>query len=752
MQQPALFQQVSQLLSGRRKRTLILVLNAPLPQPRSEVTKFSGLADKWRRWLTHLAQPVQQLDQDYQQFVQTSINPLFSRIRDDQQRLLNNNEATPMSPKEQAINRYLGGTTALFGLALASQLLLPLLALPVVATGVILSIPFYREAYRQWRQHRRIRLIHLGIPVNLAFWFGGYYAWGVFNQVVWQLTQKIMVMAQEQSHTHQINILRLQPNKVWVRANGVEVETPFDQVQVGDTLILSAGQIIPIDGTVILGAAAVDQHMLTGESQPVEKTAGDKVLAATVVLAGMIDVRVEQTQEQTLAAQIGQMLNRVMGHHLRYQADLLEQSQKYVLPMLGVSVISLPFFGPASAAALLAANQMPQLIGFAPGALWGFLNLASQGGVLVKDAQVLLQLPTVDTIVFDKTGTLTQDQLQLVELYSFADWAQEEVLRLAAAAELRQTHPIAHAILNAAHERHLALPSIQQAQYEAGFGLKVWLAASNQEPMLPWEPNQAGQAEAQMASAEGASEAQRQRPLSLVRVGSVRFMTMEGVVLSDAVQSILAESQERGHSLVLVAVDDQLAGCIELAPKVRSEAKSIIDQLRQRGLALYIISGDQEAPTRQLAETLGMTGYFANTLPTQKAELVEKLQQEGRKVCFVGDGINDTIAMRKALVSISLRGATTAATDTAQAVLMDGNLTHLISLIELSEQFQRTMQRLTRSFATLSLFTISGLLFFHFTFGAAMLLYNLGFFTGFGITLYPIYDNPMLSADSKELS
>ena len=256
MQQPALFQQVSQLLSGRRKRTLILVLNAPLPQPRSEVTKFSGLADKWRRWLTHLAQPVQQLDQDYQQFVQTSINPLFSRIRDDQQRLLNNNEATPMSPKEQAINRYLGGTTALFGLALASQLLLPLLALPVIATGVILSIPFYREAYRQWRQHRRIRLIHLGIPVNLAFWFGGYYAWGVFNQVVWQLTQKIMVMAQEQSHTHQINILRLQPNKVWVRANGVEVETPFDQVQVGDTLILSAGQIIPIDGTVISRAGS----------------------------------------------------------------------------------------------------------------------------------------------------------------------------------------------------------------------------------------------------------------------------------------------------------------------------------------------------------------------------------------------------------------------------------------------------------------------------------------------------------------
>lgn len=752
MQQPPLFQQVSQLLSGRRKRTLILVLNAPLPQPRSEVTKFNGLADKWRRWLTQFAQPVQRLDQNYQQFVQTAINPLFSRIRDDQQRLLNNNEAIPMSPKEQAINRYLGSTTALFGLALASQLLLPLLALPVIATGVILSIPFYREAYRQWQQHRRIRLIHLGIPVNLAFWFGGYYAWGIFNQVVWQLTQKLMVMAQEQSHTHQINILRLQPNKVWVRVNGVEVETPFDQVQVGDTLILSAGQVIPIDGTVILGAATVDQHMLTGESQPVEKTAGDKVLAATVVLAGMIDVRVEQTQEQTLAAQIGQMLNQVMGHHLRYQADLLEQSQKYVLPMLGLSVISLPFFGPAATAALLAANQMPQLIGFAPGALWGFLNLASQGGVLVKDAQVLLQLPTVDTIVFDKTGTLTQDQLQLVELYSFADWAQEEVLRLAAAAELRQTHPIAHAILNAAHERHLALPSIQQAQYEAGFGLKVWLAASNQEPMLPWEPNQAGQAEAQMASAEIASEAQRQRPLSLVRVGSVRFMTMEGVVLSDAVQPILAESQERGHSLVLVAVDDQLAGCIELAPKVRSEAKAITDQLRQRGLALYIISGDQEAPTRQLAETLGMTGYFANTLPTQKAELVEKLQQEGRKVCFVGDGINDTIAMRKALVSISLRGATTAATDTAQAVLMDGNLTHLISLIELSEQFQRTMQRLTRSFATLSLFTISGLLFFHFTFGAAMLLYNLGFFTGFGITLYPIYDNPMLSADPKELS
>jgi len=182
--------------------------------------------------------------------------------------------------------------------------------------------------------------------------------------------------------------------------------------------------------------------------------------------------------------------------------------------------------------------------------------------------------------------------------------------------------------------------------------------------------------------------------------------------------------------LVMVAVDRQLIGAIELEPTVRAEAKAVIDGLRQRNLSLYIISGDQEEPTKNLAQQLGIKHYFANTLPKDKAKLVEQLQQEGKSVCFVGDGINDSIALKKANVSISLRGATTVATDVAQIVLMDGSLAKLPFLLELSHQFVANMK--TNVMLSIVPATICGVgvFFFHFGLLGSFIIYDLGVFAG----------------------
>lgn len=168
-------------------------------------------------------------------------------------------------------------------------------------------------------------------------------------------------------------------------------------------------------------------------------------------------------------------------------------------------------------------------------------------------------------------------------------------------------------------------------------------------------------------------------------------MEMEGIIIPASMQTLLTACQSEGHSLVFVALADELVGALELKATVRTEARQVVDELRRRGIKLYIISGDQAAPTRTLAHELGMDGYFANTLPEHKADLVEQLKTEGRKVCFIGDGINDAIALKKADVSVSLRGATTAATDTAQVVLMDADLSQLITLIRLVDELHKKL-------------------------------------------------------------
>ncbi|MCB0064863.1 MAG: HAD-IC family P-type ATPase, partial [Caldilineaceae bacterium] len=265
----------------------------------------------------------------------------------------------------------------------------------------------------------------------------------------------------------------------------------------------------------------------------------------------------------------------------------------------------------------------------------------------------------------------------------------------AAATEHRQSHPIAQAIRTAAAERQLSLPAIDTLHYEVGFGIQATMQ-------------------------DGA----------LVQVGSERYLRQLQIPLSAEVETIRAECQSRGHSLVFVAVDAQCVGAIELQPTVRAEVEAVIAALRSRNLALYILSGDQEAPTKQLAERLGMDGYFANTLPQDKAQIIADLQAAGRAVCFVGDGINDSIALKKANVSISLRGATTVATDTAQIVLMDGTLEKLPFLFMVSEQFHNTMQRNVTLSIIPAVFSVAGVFVFHWGLLSAFLIYNLGLLTG----------------------
>ena len=506
---------------------------------------------------------------------------------------------------------------------------------------------------------------------------------------------------EDRSLRSMVDVYDKQPAKVWILSRGSEVEIPFAQLAAGDLVVVGAGQVIPVDGEIAEGTASVDQRLLTGEAQPAEKGPGDPVMAATVVLAGRIVIRVERTGEATLAARIAGILARTASYKQTFEAKSSAIGDRWVVPTLGLSAISAPWLGFKSGLAILLNSPGYDLRVLGPLSMLSFLRVAAENGVLIKEAGALERLSSIDTIVFDKTGTLTLEQPRVDRIHVYDDRREQDILRLAAAAEQRQSHPIARAIVLAAEAQKLHLPPFTEAEYAMGFGIQATVEDQ------------------------------------VVRVGSGRFLSDEGIPMPESFSELEARAHEQGHSLVLIGIGDRLAGAIELAPGVRPEARQVVSQLKKSNRKLYIISGDHEQPTRALAESLGVDNYFAGTLPERKADLVKQLQTEGRKVCFVGDGINDAIALQQADVSISLRGATTLATDTAQIVLMGGSLRALDYLFSLGNQYKGNMQNnYAISFAP-SAATVGGVFFLHFGVASALTIYSLGLVAGVANSLSP---------------
>jgi len=655
------------------------------------------------------------VDAKYQRFVQIYIDPLLGQRRQAYTHLLatDNQSQLIISDAERATNYRLAAGGAALVAAGLGYFINPWFTSLAIVLGFSVIYKLYYDAYRLLRYEHRFTGLHLAC-IYLAFlWLGGYVAIGALGALAGSIGFKIKAITEDQSRSNLLNLFQIQPDTVWIRhPDGLEITIPFDQLQVGDTLVLQAGQTVPVDGMIVAGEATIDQHMLTGEAQPVEKTVNEPVLAATVILSGKIDVRVEKTGSETTAGQIMALLNQAAEYNAVQGYKVIEMVDKLTWPTLALSAVSWPFVGASGAISLMGANTTVTTYMSNTLAMLNFLNIAAEKGILIKNGEGIDMMSKVNTIVFDKTGTLTLEKLQIVQFHVLANLPEIEILRLAAAAEMRQTHPIAQAILEAAQNHHLELPAIEQAHYELGYGLKVWL------------------------------------PQGVIRVGSQRFMTLENIPISDQVEALTDHCQAEGHSLVMVALDDCLVGCIELQPMIRPESEQIVTVLRERGLSLYIISGDQEAPTAKLANQLGMTGYFANTLPEQKADLVEQLQQEGRTVCFIGDGINDALAMRQADVSISLRGATSAATDTAQIILMDGNLTQLPHLFEMGQAFERNLKTNFRFTAATSMFVVGGILFAGFTFAATEFFYVFSLLGGVGIAMRPMITQKNKSRES----
>lgn len=631
--------------------------------------------------------------------------PFTGNAREQQIKEFSSSNLNKKSAHQRLTDRNMAISVASLGVAIVGRLFyfpLALLSLP----GILYITHFaIMQAFKGLFKEKKLTVDFLSATMKVLLLANGYLVFASFSVFMFSLNRKLLSKITDDSKKNIIDVFKQQPSSVWVIHDNIEREIPFEQLKAGDMVMVGAGSTIPVDGEIIEGSATVDQHILTGEFQPVEKNTGDEVFALTLVLSGKIYIHARETGQQTTAAQIATILNNTISTKTDVQLWSREISDKSVLPTFAISALSFPFIGPVGALGVLNSHfKYRASIASAIGVM-NYLDMASHNGILVKDGHTFELLEKVDTVVFDKTGTLTEAQPRVEKIHLCGEYAEQDVLRYAAAAESKQSHPIAKAIIQQATEQQLELPEIEEATYKLGYGITVGI--------------------------EGHT----------VRVGSVRFLEQEDIHIPDEVRTAQAYCQEQGAPMIAVAIDDSAVGSIELAAAIRPGTKELIHELiHECGIeSTYIISGDHDAPTSQLADELGINHYFAEVLPEQKAELIKQLQAEGKSVCYVGDGINDSIALQEADVSISIRGASTVATDAAQIVLMGKTLKQLPYLFGMGQQFNGHMKKVVATVVTPSVISVGGsILFFNLGLIQSFIFPQIGLLAGIAVAMRPV--------------
>ncbi len=445
-------------------------------------------------------------------------------------------------------------------------------------------------------------------------------------------------------------LMALQPERARVLRDGQEVEIPAAEVRVGDLLIVRPGERIPADGIVLEGRSAVDESMMTGESLPVEKGPGDRVLGGTVNQHGLLKIEATQVGRDTVLAGIIRLVREAQGSKAPIQR-LADQVSAVFVPIV-IAIATLTFLG-----WLTIGGAGPCAMGLAtPTAIMVGTGRGATMGILFRSAQALEQLGKVTIMALDKTGTLTQGRPVVTEVIPRAGRTPEEVLALAASVEQGSEHPLALAVVEAARTRGLPLEKPVGFSALPGRGVVAHLNGN------------------------------------VVRVGKVSWLQAEGVALEDLGEAARA-LQEKGRTTMLVAQDGEAIGLIALADTLKPEAVEAIAALHRLGVQTAMITGDNRRTAGAIARQVGIDRVFAEVLPADKAEIVRRLQGEGHRVAMVGDGVNDAPALAQADVGIAMGTGTAVAMETADVTLMRGDLRLLPQAIRLSRGTMRTIRQ-----------------------------------------------------------
>ncbi|HZG58734.1 heavy metal translocating P-type ATPase [Paenibacillus sp.] len=461
------------------------------------------------------------------------------------------------------------------------------------------------------------------------------------------------------------SLMGLQAKTAIVERDGQELTIPVEEVLSGDIVLVRPGDKVPVDGVVLEGASSVDESMLTGESLPVEKKAGDNVIGATINKNGRLRVRATKVGKDTALAQIIKVVEEAQGSKAPIQrvADVI--SGIFVPIVVGIAALAFAawyfFFAPGDFAEALEKAiailviACPCALGLAtPTSIMAGSGRAAELGILFKGGEHLEQTHKIDAILLDKTGTVTKGKPELTDVRAEGD--ETELLRLVGAAERGSEHPLAEAIVAGIKARGIELPDADSFEAIPGFGVK--------------------------AVVEGKA----------LLIGTRRLMEANDVNARPAYDA-MARLEEAGKTAMLVAVDGRYAGMVAVADTVKETSKAAVERLKAMGLEVIMMTGDNERTAKAIAAQVGIERVLAEVLPEGKAAEVKRLQAEGKVVAMVGDGINDAPALATANIGMAIGTGTDVAMEAADVTLMRGDLASIPDAIDMSRKTMRNIKQ-----------------------------------------------------------
>jgi P-type Cu+ transporter len=454
-------------------------------------------------------------------------------------------------------------------------------------------------------------------------------------------------------------LLELQADKARLLINGEEKDVAASEVKVGDVVLVKAGEKIPVDGEILEGQASVDESMLTGESLPVEKEAGDAVIGATINRSGLIKVRTTKTGKDTVLSGIVKMVEEAQGVKLPIQR-LADKISNYFVPTV-VAIAALTFliwyflvqsafvFAFTAAIAVLVI-ACPCALGLAtPTAIMVGSGVGLNRGILFKTAAVLESISDLQAIGFDKTGTLTKGTPEVTDIISAGTAGDKELLRLAAAGENPSIHPLAQAVVNRARRENLEIPGVKDFREESGHGITCLY---------------------------------EDRPLL---IGNRKLMEKNGIAL-EPVESNFQKLAEAGKTTMFIALDGKPVGLIALADVLKESTREAVKRLQRLGLKTFMITGDNGQVAQAIGREAGIEEIDAEVLPQDKIRVVKKFQERGLKTAMVGDGINDAPALAQADIGIAIGSGTDVAKETGDVILVRDDLLDVERAIRLGRK------------------------------------------------------------------
>lgn len=557
--------------------------------------------------------------------------------------------------------------TALGGVFLAASLILSLLgtrvwADPAYGTVFISGLPLLYTAIRRIIHNRGISKISSSLLISIAMIaaiaIGDAFAAGevAFIMAIGELLED---KTTERARRGLKKLIALTPQMGRKIENGTEEMIPAEAISEGDIIRILPGESIPVDGEILSGETSIDQSVITGESLPVDKSTGDAVFCGTVNRFGAIDIRATHVGSDSSLSKLIRMVQEAEDKKAPMQRTADKWASWLVPAAMLIAILAFLFTKDITRAVTVLVVFCPcALVLATPAAIMAAIGQATKHGVIIKSGEALEKMGRVDTIAFDKTGTLTEGRLTVSDIFPLTDQLTESaLLAAAAAAERRSEHPLGKAIVSYASEKGLTFPQPETFRMWAGKGV--------------------------LATVDGAE----------ILCGNEKMLHSEKVSVPDIALSHLSQFSASGKASVLVCVNGQCVGIIALSDILRKESPDVVQKLGKLGTASVLLTGDNRQAAGFFAKKLGISTIFAELLPAEKVDAVTKLQNDGKTVCMVGDGVNDAPALKSADVGVAMGGdGCDIAVEAADIALMRDDVSQIPYLKRLSVATLQTIR------------------------------------------------------------